>query len=959
MDLLYIVGANFLGHEMKFSRKSFPIHIHIVTIIIFVVVIASGTQIVLTNQAMSEVIFKANGKIFERIAEQTKHQLNSHYSAAFSALSSFSNSHSLNTAQGVDRLRVIPEVVHLLSQFDHVQSYSFSFLDGDSIVVKRINDTLSPDITISRSESQYIVAHKVGDVTEAYTLDAQLNYVENLNVSGFRLHAKDQNEISSPRDTNVISQPTKLTNSTSMGVVIHRVNQQGMRVSVDVLLRELRHTLQDTLTNDTSIRVLYNDDGAVYAFSSGANIGEDNSIFHITDINQDIVPHAIGRKNEGASLGRFDFRGEEWFGRIVTIKPLDSEHIHLLMATKASSIFDEGLLIQRQTLYASLLVLVIMLPCIYLVSRWISKPIVRATLNAKAIESFSFDSAPLPYSYIKEIQELNHAQTSTQGTIARFITLTDGIARQQNLDKMLELVCGKTAESVNADGVLLYLLDKKGEQIVPHVVQYEVAGDIQAHGISIKDVTRLIEQIFINKKPQAFALNELNHLSVDIPSCDKSEVIYIPLKNREGQVIGTLGLIFEQGDADAIYQQHIDYLETLLGYVSVAIETQQMLESQRDLLDSFIQVFAGSLDKKSPYTGNHCQRVPVLTEWLTQAAHDSTLDPFKDFHLSEKEWQELKMAAWLHDCGKITTPEHVVDKATKLETIYDRIHEVRTRFEVLKRDREIMLLKQDFGELGAESQQALSELHKQLDEDFVFIASLNIGGEFVSDEELARLQRIAEMTWTRTLSKQQGISWVEKQRFQSGEQTPQQETLLADLPEHIVPWELSHSSDPRFTMKPTQNKANLGEVYNLSMRRGTLTEEERFIINDHIIQTIRILESLPFPAHMQNVAKIAGGHHEKMDGSGYPMGLKGEEMPLTARVMAIADVFEALTSADRPYKKAKSLSESLRIMSFMVKDKHLDESLFRLFLTSGVYLRFAQQYMLADQIDEVDIAKFI
>ncbi|MGR5499461.1 HD-GYP domain-containing protein [Vibrio sp. DNB22_10_4] len=188
---------------------------------------------------------------------------------------------------------------------------------------------------------------------------------------------------------------------------------------------------------------------------------------------------------------------------------------------------------------------------------------------------------------------------------------------------------------------------------------------------------------------------------------------------------------------------------------------------------------------------------------------------------------------------------------------------------------------------------------------------------------------------------------------------PVQETLLSDRPEHFIPWDSPLSNDPRFTMKPTEYKANQGERYNLATLRGTLTEEERFIINDHIIQTIQILESLPFPAHMQNVAKIAGGHHEKMDGTGYPMGLKGDEMPLAARVMAIADVFEALTSADRPYKKAKSLSESLQIMSYMVKDNHLDKSLFELFLTSGVYLRFAEEYMLDEQLDEVDITKLI
>ena len=183
--------------------------------------------------------------------------------------------------------------------------------------------------------------------------------------------------------------------------------------------------------------------------------------------------------------------------------------------------------------------------------------------------------------------------------------------------------------------------------------------------------------------------------------------------------------------------------------------------------------------------------------------------------------------------------------------------------------------------------------------------------------------------------------------------------MLADLPEHIVPWETNPPIDERFSMKPPQYQANLGELYNLSIRRGTLTDEDRFIINDHIIQTIRILESLPFPQHLKDVARIAGGHHEKIDGTGYPMGLKGEDMPLTAKIIAVADVFEALTSTDRPYKKAKTLKEAIKIMSFMAKEGHLDQDVFELFLTSGVYQRFAESYMLPEQLDEVDVSSYV
>ena len=151
----------------------------------------------------------------------------------------------------------------------------------------------------------------------------------------------------------------------------------------------------------------------------------------------------------------------------------------------------------------------------------------------------------------------------------------------------------------------------------------------------------------------------------------------------------------------------------------------------------------------------------------------------------------------------------------------------------------------------------------------------------------------------------------------------------------------------------------MGEVYNLCIGRGTLTAEERFKINDHMVQTIIMLEQLPFPKHLKRVPEYAGGHHETMIGTGYPRRLTKADMSIPARAMAIADIFEALTAADRPYKKAKTLSESLRIMSFMKKDEHIDPDLFALFLETGVFSEYAEQYLLPEQIDEVDIDQYL
>lgn len=443
----------------------------------------------------------------------------------------------------------------------------------------------------------------------------------------------------------------------------------------------------------------------------------------------------------------------------------------------------------------------------------------------------------------------------------------------------------------------------------------------------------------------------------------------MPLKNHEGLVIGVMQLInAEDSDGKVVPfdEALVPLVEALASQAAVSIDNHMLIEAQKRLLDLFIELIAAAIDAKSPYTGGHCQRVPALTEMLTRAACESGDEPFKDFALDEAGWYELHIAGWLHDCGKVTTPEYIVDKATKLETIYDRIHEVRMRFEVLKRDAEIAYLK---GRIDGGDEAKLRATYQAeiaaLDDDFAFIGTCNIGGEFMAPDKVERVKRIAGRTWTRTLSDRVGISYAEKTRREPEPEKPLpvHEKLLEDRYDHVIARDAQEimPADNKwgFRIRMPERKYNLGEVYNLCIGRGTLNDEERYKINDHIMQTIVMLEGLPFPRHLRRVAEYAGGHHEKMDGTGYPRGLKREDMSIPARVMAVADIFEALTAADRPYKPAKSLSESIRIMSFMVKDNHIDSDIFRLFLESGVYREYAEKFLKPEQIDEVDVAAYL
>ena len=390
-------------------------------------------------------------------------------------------------------------------------------------------------------------------------------------------------------------------------------------------------------------------------------------------------------------------------------------------------------------------------------------------------------------------------------------------------------------------------------------------------------------------------------------------MLTFPLKDHEQEIIGVLQLINAKDEAsgEVIPFSDIDQqlAESLASQAAVALTQRRLINELQKLFESFIRMIASAIDDKSPYTGGHCRRIPVLTMMLAEAAHRAEDGPLEDFRITDNDRYDLETAAWLHDCGKVVTPEYVMDKSTKLETIYDRIHELEARFEILHRDAEIAYLRACLDDDGQADQRALEKEFEQRCEqyrlDFEFLRRANIGGEFMSDEDIVRVRQLAQLEWVDA----DGIS----------------RPLITD-----------------------------DEVMNLCIKRGTLNDDEREVINNHIVATIKMLESLPFPKHLQNVPEYAGGHHEKMDGTGYPRGLRREQMSVQARIMAIADIFEALTASDRPYKQGKKLSECLRIMGLMKQDNHIDPDIFEIFIRERIYLDYAEEFLDPEQIDEID-----
>ncbi len=509
------------------------------------------------------------------------------------------------------------------------------------------------------------------------------------------------------------------------------------------------------------------------------------------------------------------------------------------------------------------------------------------------------------------------------------------LSAEKDHERLMEMILLRAMDITNADGGTLYLMDETNKELMfeimhnhslklhqggksskpiqfypiplydedekPNYVNVAACVALNSEVLNIKDAYEDEQFDFSGTRKFDSKMSYRSQSFLTVPLCkDKDEVIGVL------QLINAIDRKTNMVKEFSVLDQQL--VGSLASQAAVAITNKNLLESQKNLFDAFIKLIAVAIDEKSPHTGEHCLRVPVITNMLARAVCDIDKGPFKDFNMTDEEIYELDVAAWLHDCGKITTPEYVVDKSTKLETIYDRIELVNLRYEILIRDARIKALLRTSENDGFEAkedlqyQQEVDRLLKQRD----FIQKTNVGGEYLSEEDKLSIENIAETSIT----------------YSDNNTKP----LLSDE-----------------------------EINNLQISRGTLTLREREIIHNHVSVTIKMLESLPYPKHLERVPEYAGGHHERMDGTGYPNGLTQEQMSVPARMLAIADVFEALTSVSRPYKKGMKLSQALSILGRMKQDNHVDSQLFDVFIDQKVYLKFAEEYLNPEQIDEVDL----
>jgi len=680
---------------------------------------------------------------------------------------------------------------------------------------------------------------------------------------------------------------------------------------------------------------------------------------------------------------------EVWLASVTTLPTRSGDTVLMTTAIPRGELLADVDRIRNRSLAISGVILALAVALVLWISRNVSKSLRSLAAEAADIRRFKLGRSFEVTSRITEVAELGETMSVMKDSLQQFFEISRALSAEKDQRRLLEMILREACKVAHADGgaILMFTDDESSLEVailevdrvgvhfggtsgveppfppVPVHSDHDVAGRPGLDAETARELTTI--RIDDTADDFRFDLRRI-HERFDHEGYECRSVMSVPLADQKGDLVGLMPLVNARDTSGAIAEfdpEVVPFVEALSSDAAVALDLRRLLKAQKDLLESFIHVVAGAIDAKSHYTHGHCQRVPVIARQLAKAAHDSAEAPFEGFRLTEDEWYELYIASWLHDCGKVTTPEYVVDKSTKLETLYDRIHEIRTRFEVLWRDAEIEYLRMRADGLPEDpaARRRLEDRWDQIREDWAFIAECNQGEIFMIQERLDRVDQIASQTWERHLDDRLGLAHEELERKQRvpAANLPTTEYLLADKIEHLVerPGDgpVFGDNPHGFDMDVPEYLYNQGEIYNLCIQRGTLTSEERFKINDHIVQTINMLGRLPFPRELKRVPDWAGNHHEKLDGTGYPRRLGAERLSVPERIMAVADVFEALTATDRPYMRPKTMSVALKIMATMRDSGHLCPDLFELFLESGIWRDYGKEHLQPEQMDEVDL----
>lgn len=919
----------------------------------------SLTLVTLSYQSTRDTLLSATVSAAENASELLDGQIDQLIQPVESIVAQLQYDPLVSAVRFEERLKRVPALAQVLTSNEVVSAVYVGYPDGDFLLLRPINNERARRVLEAPDDAHYLlqsVERRNGE-----TLGRWAWYDENVRLSSIVIRPDYSFD---PRnrpwfieadgnDQRILTNPYVFYTTGEIGISLASQSATGAILAVDASVEDLSLQVNTLSPVPGTQLALVSEGNRVigYEHADQMILPDINGTFRLaqlSELNLPALDEVAASTQPAQTLFPVSMGTEPGFGLWSPLSTFGNEKLRVLMAVPEASLLADAKALLRQQVGLSLLLVILLLPIGWWLGSRIGKPLRELANRVEALGRFEFDAEIKGvHSNIREVHDLGLHTERMAGMITNFSRISQTLNRSTDLDKMISEVLHELASAVEATDAVVYLHNTEQTRLIR-------AGHVGP--------TRVPATLSLGADPAVAVIETLTR--------DGYRLTTTALINRSNHPIGVLALNrpARSGISDVEFER---FMERMAGSVAIAIETRRLFKEQKALFDGIIRLLADAIDTKSPYTGGHCDRVPQVASILLNNVEAQTEGPFADFSLTAEEHYEFTIAAWLHDCGKITTPEHIVDKATKLETLYNRLHEIRMRFEVLHRDAEIEYLA-DLNK-GGDPQQLVRKRDRQqaqLQENFAFIARMNLGSEAsVSDDDIARINQIGDQTWWRHFSDRIGISFDEADRLARDPEPPLPclELLLANKREHREPWgsyqppvEPSHPNNRwGFDMVLPEYAANNGERHNLSIRRGTLNDEERFKVNNHIVETYRMLTTLPWPRHLARVPDIAANHHERMDGNGYPRKLDGKTMSVTERIMAIADVFEALTAADRPYKPAKTLSESLNIMVSMALGGHSDPQLLKVFIETGAYHTYAVGFLKPEQLDEVDEAALI
>ncbi|MEI8304581.1 MAG: HD domain-containing phosphohydrolase [Burkholderiales bacterium] len=966
-------------------KLRWPMHVHLSTLFAGIFVLVAAVTAVQGYRSTRLMLESSAADLLDAVDREADHQLERAIESATMATAIISRTRLGSGSDVRERLEGLPLLQATLDSSSPLTSLYLGYANGDMLMLRRLHDAADQTFFKAPPEARYVlqsIEHRAGDRRARFVfLDAALKPLREEDrpdyADAYDPRTRPWYRDALSRGGTVTSEPYVFFTTRKVGMTVSTpVPGAPVVVGADIRLETLGALFKSARRTPGTQMALVTPDGRLFAHEDPQRLyvmaPDVSGQPRMRTLAESGIPvlqalhgtvQALDPKDSHTATLQAD--GRDWRVSITPIEITGGIPLHLVLAIPDDELLAQAHAVRARSLWTALAIALVAVAVVVLASRRVSTPLRGLAAEADLVRHFDFSAPVTVRSSITEVDDLATTMDGMKATVRRFLTLTEAVASVADFEQLLPLLLSETLDAAGAQAGVLYLVDEA--RLTPVAARWadSAQGIDGIAAFSLPDVQTPMGMALTQQQPSLANLDPARRQSLGLAGIAAAldHALAVPLLNREREPVGCLLLV----RTEAFEPAQVSFIRALSGSAASSLEARNLIRQQKALFEAFIRLIAGAIDAKSPYTGGHCERVPELTRMLAAAACAQRSGPFADFSLDDADWEALHVASWLHDCGKITTPEYVVDKATKLETLHDRIHEVRMRFEVLKRDAEIACLRAIAA--GEDKQLAEAEMrasHQQLDEDFAFVASCNEGGEFMDPARRDRLLAIAARTWLRTLDDRIGISEEEKRRKarEPASSLPVQEPLLADKPEHRIEHEpdLGRGVDPtRFgvRMPVPELRYNRGELYNLGIARGTLTSEDRHKINDHIVQTIVMLSQLPFPKHLRQVPEYAGGHHEKLDGSGYPRGLSGAQMSPVARMMAIADIFEALTASDRPYKKHKLLSEALKIMAFMARDRHIDAGLFELFLHEKVWRDYAVRFLDPGQIDEVDVENLL